>query len=116
MIKLDTKHLKDIIYIVAIGILLWMVLKPKEQVNLGDTFKAQIKTLQDSIVKLENQNKQLDSLRFLYSDSVKIAYDELNKSKKEREKNKAKYEQDLKNISKLTNSDISKFFTDRYGD
>ena len=114
MIKFNIKHLKDIIYIVAIGILLWMVLKPKEQTNLEDTYKTQIQTLQDSILKLETQNKQLDSLRFLYTDSIKIAYEELETTKKEREKNKAKYEQDLKNISELTTSDISEFFTDRY--
>lgn len=115
MIKFNTKHLKDIIYIVAIGILLWMVLKPKEQVDLGDTFKAQIKTLQDSIAKLEIKNKRLDSLRFLYSDSIKVAYKELEKSQKKRIENKVKYEKEIKNISNFTNSDVSKFFTDRYG-
>ena len=115
MIKLNTKYLKDIIYIVAIGILLWMVLKPKEQTNLENTYKSQIQTLQDSILKLETQNKQLDSLRFLYSDSIKIAYKELEITKKERIENKVKYEKEIKNINSFTDSDISEFFTDRYG-
>jgi Na+/phosphate symporter len=115
MIKFNPKYLKDIIYIVAIGVLLWVVFKPKEQVNLGDIYESQIQSLQDSIAKLEIKNKQLDSLRFLYSDSVKVAYKELEKSQKKRIENIAKYEKEIKNISNLTNSDVSKFFTDRYG-
>jgi hypothetical protein len=116
--KFNLKSIDPIFVLAGLSILLiaYIIFQPKPNTFEGERakYQKQIDSLNSLITDIQYKQIMSDSVITLYSDTVKKLNQDIREKKKVIIKIRKDYEEKIKDLSKLTPTQLSEFFTNRY--